>query len=175
MNEASGFRSAGLSRQQKLAQQASVYGLDPEIWAPSGKGQRLNMTPAAGSFTPEQLEQMRQILAQHGNSGLGGNKEFDLASPPTAQYRHQEFPKAMYKEGLPSRNAANAAEEEAAIAAGWSTRPPVAEAAPFDPWEGLSADDRAKAQEIDQRLAEVIPEREKNKGGRPRKPVVVAE
>ena len=166
MNEAAGFRPSRLTKQQKLAQQASVYGLDPEIWAPTGKKQ-FDMTPAAG-FTAEQLEQMRQILAQHDSSGKGGNKEFDLAKPPTPPYRHQEYPKAMYHADGRTRNAGSAEEQEAAEASGWSTKPNVTAPAAFDPWEGLSAEDKAEAQALDAKLAEE-PETPRRSPGRPRK------
>jgi hypothetical protein len=49
------------------------------------------------SFTPEQIAQMRQILAVHdkGSGQLGGMKEFDLNNPPKLPYKHQEYPKHL--------------------------------------------------------------------------------
>jgi hypothetical protein len=47
----------------------------------------------------------------------------DLSNPPKTAYIHQEYPKLLYKFDAKPKSVKSEAEEEAAIADGWSTKP----------------------------------------------------
>lgn len=111
------------------------------------------MTP---SFSPEDIARMRAIIAQHdgGASAAQSQKEFDLANPPVPPYRHQEYPRCMYHPDGRTRNANNAEEQATAEANGWLTSPNVAAVETVDDFTGLSAEDKAEAARLDEKLAE---------------------
>lgn len=49
-----------------------------------------------GQLTHEEIERMREIVAQHDSTNKGGIREFDLNNPPKLPYRFQEFPRLVY-------------------------------------------------------------------------------
>jgi hypothetical protein len=104
--------------QQKREQEIALYGGQPE-----------EIAMAERQFTAEEIENMRLAVARHDQHE--GIKEFDLNNPPKKQYIHQEFPKMMYRGGE-RKVAQNREDEQAAMKAGWSTKPgmPVAEPEP---------------------------------------------
>jgi len=76
---------------------------------------------APSQLTQEEIERMRQIVLQH-DAASKPVKEFDLNNPPKEPYRHQEFPRLMYK-GTGHALAHTKEDMEAALAAGWSKTP----------------------------------------------------
>ena len=71
-------------------------------------------------LSPEEIERMRQIVAQHDQtSGKNGIKEFDLNNPPRLPYRFQEYPKTVYDhEGRRSFIVRNREDEKEALDSG---------------------------------------------------------
>lgn len=139
LNEAASLRRHGLTRQQQKEQLAAIYGLKEPI-----------MT---SQLSPEEVERMRQIVASHdASSPSRGIKEFDLAKPPTEQYRHKEYPRAMYHHVTGATKTAHTEDQADALEAkGWSkTPPPSADAAS----DGPELDDEAiaEAAAIDKQL-----------------------
>jgi len=114
---------------------------------------------AERQFTKEEIENMRIAVAQHDKKE--GIKEFDLNNPPKKHYVHQEFPKMMYRGGE-HQIAQNRHDEQAAIKAGWSTKPGFVDAEPEE-----SEEDKALRLEAEQLKAEN--DSLKRGPGRPRK------
>lgn len=80
-------------------------------------------SPLAG-LSPAEIEKFREALIQHDRSA----KPFDINNPPPQQYRHQEFPRLVYKHGSKKSpyKVVNSDEElQAAIASGFRKDPPV--------------------------------------------------
>ena len=123
------------------------------------------MTPAG--LTIAEIEKMRALVNAADAANQGGNKEFDLAKPPVAPYRYNEYPRVMYHHATGRTKVANSAEDrEDAEALGWTISAIAPVEADEDPFAGLSAEDAAAAREADDKLAEGKP---KHAGGRPRK------
>lgn len=129
-----------MTRQEKQEAEAAIYGLGkPNMSQPT--------------FTPEQLEQMREILRQHDASTGAGNKpgvirEFDLNAPERSKdwvpYRHQRYPLHLHNHAERKlRVVHNAKEEKAALAEGYEEEPYSTEEIPDAPEE------RADAAEIE--------------------------
>jgi hypothetical protein len=138
LNEASGFRRSGLTREQKRQQEAAIYGLEG---LPDMQNEHL---------TPAEIERMRAILAQHDQSAAGkGNNSFDLNKPPKQPYRHQEYPRVIYHKNGKHKAVKNATEFDAHLEDGWSDQPvgEVAQAAP-----ALDAESAREAKAIDAQL-----------------------
>jgi hypothetical protein len=95
--------------QQKREQEIALYGGKPEETA-----------MAERQFTAEEIQNMRMIIAQQDKKE--GIREFDLNNPPKKQYIHQEFPKMMYRGGE-HQVAQTREDEQAALKAGWGTKP----------------------------------------------------
>ena len=89
-------------------------------------------------LTPDEAERLRQILSQHDAQTTGkGAREFDLNNPPTKQYRHQEYPKAMHNHSKRATKNVNSREEQATLEAkGFQEKP-------FPPVEGYGPDEEA--------------------------------
>jgi hypothetical protein len=81
LNEASGFYRSNLTKEQKRAAEAAIFGQPVP-----------NMSPM--TLTPEEIERMRTLVAQHDSQGAV--KEFDLNNPPTPPYVYQPFPTTVY-------------------------------------------------------------------------------
>lgn len=100
-------------------------------------------------FTPEQIAQMRALLAQH-DQNAGPAKEFDLNRPPKQPYRHQEFPMVIYHASNPPKKVHDQDELESHLAYGWQAEPVVIEA---DPVPVLDPQSAAEAAQVDAALA----------------------
>ena len=162
LNEAASVRRGGLTTQQKKDQLAVLYGLNPKDYHP--------MTPAG--LTIAEIEKMRALVNAADSANQGGNKEFDLAKPPTPPYRYTEYPRAMYDhvKGRPSRNVNSDEEREVAEEAGWSINAMAPVEADEDPFAGLSAEDAAAAREADEKLGLAKPKWTDESEDRSRKP-----
>lgn len=115
INEAAGRSRNHLTKAQKQEQEAAIYGLAP---------QKVDMDTQ--QFSPEEIERMRAILAQHDSheGQRGGPKEFDLNNPPKQPYRFKEFPKVLYRHKDREHCTVHSAKEEkAAIAKGFESEP----------------------------------------------------
>lgn len=114
LNEAGGYRRSNLTKEQRREAEAVIYGLAAQQKAMSFLGQ----------LSEEEIERMRDIVAQHDSQNKGGMKEFDLNNPPKLPYVYQPYPCIMYHHGKRKTQKAHSAEEaEAAIDAGWSREP----------------------------------------------------
>src|SRR5215472_14197564 len=82
INESVNLRRSNLSKEQRREQEAAIYGLSTK-----------EMT---NQISPEEIERMRQIVAQHDQTNKQGIREFDLNDPPKLPYRYQEYPKVVY-------------------------------------------------------------------------------
>lgn len=131
----------GMTRQEKQEAEAAIYGLH---------------TPMSTQqiFTPEQIEQMRQLVAQfdqaNGGSKPGQIREFDLnkpeRSPDWKPYRFQRYPMHLHDhEKRVVRVVNNKKEEDAALKEGLLAEPFPAEV-PETPEE---AADRAEIERLD--------------------------
>jgi hypothetical protein len=116
LNEAHGFHRSNLTKEQKRAAEAAVY------------GQPVPNMPAT-SLTQEEIERMRTLVAQHDSQGT--IKEFDLNNPPQVPYTFQPFPTTVYHHAT-KRNkvVANLEAFEEALGAGWSHTPVPSEPPP---------------------------------------------
>lgn len=132
--EAQGFKLArrgGLTKQEQLEAHAALFGVSLEKKAPSMTG----LTPeqaAALNLSPEQVEQLRELVLQHDAKNANETREFDLNKPNTPPYKHKPFPTTVYNHANgKNRIVKNAADLERALAAGWERKPkpPVAVAA----------------------------------------------
>lgn len=85
INETTDYRRSSLTQQQIHEAESAIYGL-PQNAPPSFDIQ---------SMTPEQIEFLRTVLAQH-DSQRNQVNEFDLNKPPVKPYRYQEFPRMIY-------------------------------------------------------------------------------
>lgn len=128
-------RGHSLNKEQKQEQLAILYGREPHD----------SFMDSPANFSPEQMEQMRAMLAAYDASNPRGEslKQFDLNNPPKTPYVYREFPRCMYhhQKGL-TQNAHSHAQVAEMEAAGWSKdafTPKPAEA------EGIDA---AEAEEI---------------------------
>ena len=75
-------------------------------------------------LSPEEIERMRQIVAQHDQTNKQGIKEFDLNNPPRLPYRHQEFSKMVYDhEGRRHFVVRDRKREQEALDAGYRLEP----------------------------------------------------
>ena len=104
--ESAGYRRSGLTNKQKREQEAAIYGLSPN-----------DMTE---QFSPEDIERMRAILAQHDGQKHKGIREFDLNNPPKEPYTHQPYPAIRYEHETRTHLVVrNRKEDEAALEAGY--------------------------------------------------------
>lgn len=114
------------------------------------------MSSPLGNLSLSEIEKLREALIQHDRT----QKPFDINNPPPTNYRHQEFPRLVYKHGstkTPFKTVANEDELEKAIAAGFTKDPPV-EVHPED--VELS---EALQQEVDQAQAQLAEARKRGK------------
>jgi hypothetical protein len=81
LNEAYGFHRSNLTKEQRRAAEAAVYG-QPVPNMPT--------TP----LSDEDIERFRTLVAQH--DARGTVKEFDLNNPPQVPYTYQPFPTTVY-------------------------------------------------------------------------------
>lgn len=110
LNEAYGFHRSNLTKEQKRAAEAAVYGQSVPTMPPN-------------ALTAEEIERMRTLVAQHDSQGAV--KEFDLNNPVTPPYVFQAFPTTVYHHAT-KRNKIVADQEalDAAVAEGWKHAPP---------------------------------------------------
>ena len=113
INEFSNRRS-NLTKEQRREQEAAIYGLSTK--------------QMIDQLSPEEIERMRQIVAQHDQTNKQGIKEFDLNNPPRLPYRFQEYPKTVYDhEGRRSFIVRNREDEREALESGLRLDPFPAE------------------------------------------------
>jgi hypothetical protein len=85
-------------------------------------------------LSPEEIERMRAIVAQHDQTNKQGIKEFDLNNPPRLPYRFQEYPKTVYDhEGRRSFIVRNREDEREALESGLRLDPYPAEPVEVEP------------------------------------------
>lgn len=97
-------------------------------------------------YTPEQLQMMRDILAQNEGTNHVGMKEFDLNNPPKQPYFYQELPRMVYHHSKRKTQIAHhEADLAAALEAGWTKEPFPAERVEDE----LDAADLAEVQKAD--------------------------
>lgn len=125
LNEARAFRGTrhSLTQQQRTEQLAAVFGLDAHHGARGLDPEpTFFMEPNLANFSPEQIEQMRAMLAAHdANAPREGIKQFDLNNPPKAPYVYREYPRCMYHHKKRLTQNAHSDEQVAAMEkAGWS-------------------------------------------------------
>src|SRR5215831_3851994 len=114
INESVNLRRSNLTKEQRREQEAAIYGL--------------STNEMIQQLSPEEIERMRAIVAQHDQQNKGGIKEFDLNNPPKAPYRHQEYPKMVYDhEERTHARVHNREQEQEALNAGYSLEPFPAE------------------------------------------------
>src|SRR6516164_1439367 len=82
INEFVNLRRSNLTKEQRREAEAAIYGL--------------STNEMINQISPEEIERMRAIIAQHDQTNKGGIKEFDLNNPPRLPYRFQEYPKVVY-------------------------------------------------------------------------------
>ncbi len=84
------------------------------------------------ALTPEEVEKMRSLVAEHDATNGKAVNEFDLNNPPKKPYRHQEFPKMVYNHSARQHKIVkNTAEHEAHLEQDWVNEPfPVEVEAP---------------------------------------------
>ncbi len=125
LNEASGFHRSNLTKEQKRAAEAAIFGQPVPSMQPN-------------ALTQEEIERMRTLVAQHDSQGT--IKEFDLNNPPQLHYTFQPLPTTVYHHAT-GRNKVVATQEafEEALAAGWSHTP-----VPSDPPPEIELDAATK-------------------------------
>lgn len=137
LNEAGGPKRSNLTREQREQAEAAIYGF-------------VERPMANQQFSPDDIERMRTILAQHDSQKQ--TNEFDLNNPPKERYVHQEFPRMVYHhEERKTRVVKNAAELHQYLAEGWSKDPYPMEA----PAPALDAASSREAAAIDKQIAEL--------------------
>lgn len=128
LNEA-GARRSNLTKQQIREAELAILGYQEQAPLSLNNEYRNYIAQA-------EIARMRELLAAHDRqSDPNETREFDLNNPPRKPYTYQEYPRCMYHEDGRTRNAANAEEMNAAIAAGWHTTP-VLTVEVIDPWRG---------------------------------------
>lgn len=114
-------------------------------------------SPFAG-LSGSEIEKIREALIQHDRSA----KPFDINNPPPANYRHQEYPRLVYKtqrDGKQVNKAVHSDEElDVALKAGFSKQPPVAVKTEEDE---LNEDLKAEVEQVETELAEARAKRAK--------------
>jgi len=137
MNEAGGFRSSNLTREQRQDAMEDLYGIRKDDMSPE-------------NFSFEDRARMRRVLDALDAKEAGGMKEFDLNKPPLPPYVYQEYPILLYNhETGKNRPARNHEEREQMLASGWSESPVPPPPTPEIP---LSMAERQEAEEIDRAL-----------------------
>lgn len=127
---------------QKREAEAVIYGLH-EGQQPMSILDRLS---------PEERAQLIAEVKDAVNSPAEPTKEFDLAKPPTPQYRHQEYPRLVYHHGERKHKAVKSDEELAAAKEdGYQVEPFPAEA-PVVELDDASA---AEADAVDKKIAKL--------------------
>jgi hypothetical protein len=120
INESVNLRRSNLTKEQRREAEAAIYGLSTK--------EMINQ------LSPEEIERMRAIVAQHDQQNKGGIKEFDLNAPPKLPYRHQEYPKVVYDhDGRRHFFVHNREEEREAIDTGLRLDPYPAEPVEVEP------------------------------------------
>jgi hypothetical protein len=82
------------------------------------------MSSPLGNLSPSEIEKLREALIQHDRSA----RPFDINNPPPTNYRHQEYPRLVYKHGSQKtpHKAVNSEEElNAALKTGFVKHPPT--------------------------------------------------
>jgi hypothetical protein len=134
INESVNPRRSNLTKEQRREAEAAIYGLPTK--------------QMIDQLTPEEIERMRQIVAQHDQQNQGGIKEFDLNNPKLPPYRHQEYPKMVYDhEGRRTFSVRNREHEKEALDAGYrlDAFPPE----PEEPEVRLSAAELREIEQLD--------------------------
>ena len=120
INESVNLRRSNLTKEQRREQEAAIYGLSTK--------------QMIDQLSPEEIERMRAIVAQHDQTNKGGIKEFDLNDPPKVPYRYQEYPKVVYDhEGRRNFIVRNREDEKEALDSGLRLDPYPAEALEVGP------------------------------------------
>jgi hypothetical protein len=135
INESVKLRRSNLTKEQRREAEAAIYGLSTK--------------QMIDQLSPEEIERMRQIVAQHDQtSGKNGIKEFDLNNPPRLPYRFQEYPKTVYDhEGRRSFIVRNREDEKEALESGLRLDPYPSE--PVESEVQLSAAELAEIEKLD--------------------------
>jgi hypothetical protein len=115
LNEAYGFHRSNLTKEQKRAAEAAVY------------GQSVPTMPT-NALTPEEIERMRTLVAQ--NDAQTAVKEFDLNNPPQVPYVYQPFPTTVYHRTKGNKVVPDQEALDAALAEGWKHEPIPSEPPP---------------------------------------------
>jgi hypothetical protein len=114
INEFVNLRRSNLTKEQRREAEAAIYGL--------------STNEMINQISPEEIERMRAIIAQHDQTNKGGIKEFDLNNPPRLPYRFQEYPKVVYDhDGRQNFIVRNREEEKEALESGLRLDPYTAE------------------------------------------------
>jgi len=126
LNEAHSFHRSNLTKEQQRAAESAVYGQSVP-------------TMTHNQLTPEEIERMRTLVAQHDSQGAV--KEFDLNNPVTPPYVYQPFPTTVYHHAT-GRNKVVPDQEalDKALAEGWKHTPTAAS----DPPPEIELDDATK-------------------------------
>ena len=77
INEFVNLRRSNLTKEQRREAEAAIYGL--------------STNEMINQISPEEIERMRAIIAQHDQTNKGGIKEFDLNDPPKQPYVTRNF------------------------------------------------------------------------------------
>jgi len=134
INESVKLRRSNLTKEQRREAEAAIYGLSTK--------------QMIDQLSPEEIERMRQIVAQHDQTNRPGIKEFDLNNPPRLPYRFQEYPKTVYDhEGRRSFIVRNREDEKEALDSGLKLEPFPAEAE--EPEVRLSAAELREIEKLD--------------------------
>lgn len=142
INEASGYRKAYLTKEQKREAEAAIYGLKP-----------INPMDFQ-ELTAQEIERMRAIVAQHDRTN-GKSEEFDLNNPKTPPYRYQRFPKMIYHHTKRENRIVRSEDELQGFSElGWVDVPYPAEPQDQQPVQ-LDAVSAAEAAKVDEQLAQL--------------------
>lgn len=135
--ESRGPKRGALTRDQKREAEAAIYGLEGDT------------SLSSPQITPQEIERMRQLVAQHDSQG--GIKDFDLNNPPRLPYKYQEYPRIVYHHADRKMRTVNSDEElELALEAGYEKEPyPQEVEAPT-----LDAATAAEVAAVDRKIAE---------------------
>jgi hypothetical protein len=138
------YRPSNLTKQQQREQLAACYGV-----------------PMPQELSYEEVERMRQIIAQH-DSQRQPMQTIDLNNPPRQPYRFQKFPMMLYGPTVGARMIVHSEDAlESALAEGWQQEAPVTLGEREEP---LSAAYQSEVSQIQRQIEET-----KRRGpGRPR-------
>lgn len=150
LNEAYGFYRSNLTKEQKRAAEAAIYGQP----APNMPFQPLSQ---------EEVERWRTTIAQH--DAQASVKEFDLNNPMTPPYVFQAFPTTVYK-GTGNKVVPDQEALDKALGEGWKHEPIPPEKAPDPDLEAAAKEIATAAKDL-----VVAAEKDKDEPAEHKKPV----